>query len=486
MNFGLESYIPYVLYCGAIVALLLSIFWRPIVGLFYLLPLIPLQTVRYRLNDFPLGTSFFGVMLIGIALGLLRTGRPILPKTPWTRFLALFAVFTFGSLCMGSFYLGKPMPLPGDPRFGNWQQYMIMPALLLLTASVLRTKREMQVVVLVICAATLSLDKTFWNEVSGRDFSVYTEELHGEGGGMGYAGANGLAAFAAQVTTLLVALAGFEKNKWLRNAYYSLAAFSATCLIYSLSRGGYAAILAGCLVVGLLKQRKMLVLLGIFLLTWTSLVPPAVRQRVDMTYDQQSGTLDNSANTRLSLWSNAMQVFRDNAVLGSGFDTYEYMHLNKRTDGVTGYYADTHNYFVKLLVETGVVGFLLFLWLLGKIVSQGFRLFHRSHDPFFQSLGLGIIGWLICAVVANLFGDRWSFLQVNGYMWVIAGLVCRAQELDKSNALASAEAAPSIMFGTVAAMPLVPDASLEMTVDLVSDQPRHRAVGNAESSSYRL
>jgi hypothetical protein len=32
---------------------------------------------------------------------------------------------------------------------------------------------------------------------------------------------------------------------------------------------------------------------------------------------------------------------------------------------------------------------------------------------------------VVCAAVANFFGDRWHFLQVNGYMWVVAGLVAR-------------------------------------------------------------
>jgi O-antigen ligase len=250
---------------------------------------------------------------------------------------------------------------------------------------------------------------------------------------MGYAGVNGLAAFTAQVSTFLIALAGFERKIWLRLGYYLLAGFSALCLMYSLSRGGYVAFLVGCFIIGLLKQRKLLLLLGIFLLTWTTVVPPAVQQRVEMTYDLQGGGLDNSAATRLSLWSNAVEVFNANAVFGTGFNTYEYMHLNKRTDGGEGYYADTHNYFVKVLVETGVVGLILFLWILTRIFGDGFHLFRHTSDPFFASLGLGIIGWLVCAIVANLFGDRWSFLQVNGYMWVIMGLVYRANELEKTN-----------------------------------------------------
>jgi putative inorganic carbon (hco3(-)) transporter len=439
MNFGLEPYLPYVLYAGAIVVLLLTIFWRPIAGIYYLLPLIPLQTIRYRVNDLPLGASLFGIILIGVAIGQWRLGRPIFPKTSWRKLLAVFALFTFISLCMGSLYLKKEMPLPGDPRFGVWQEYMIMPAMLLLVASVVQTKREMQTLVLVMCLATLVLDKSFWNEVSDRDYSSYSEELHGDGGSMGYAGGNGLAAFAAQASAFLLALAAFERRKWALAGYYGLAAFSAICLMYSLSRGGYAAFLAGCLVVGLFKQRKILLLLGIFLLTWTTIVPPAVKERVEMTYNTQSGAVDNSTATRLSLWSNAMEVFQQNACWGVGFNTYEYLRLNRRTDGGSGYYADTHNYFVKVLVETGIAGLLIVLWLLGRAFGEGYRLFRYARDPFFKSLGLGMIGWLVCAVTANLFGDRWTFLQVNGYMWVIAGFVCSAHEIEKR---AAAESSP--------------------------------------------
>jgi O-antigen ligase len=320
---------------------------------------------------------------------------------------------------------------------------MVMPALLLLVAAAKPTKRQMQALVVVMCLCIFVADKSFWNTVSGGDFSSYSEDLHQESGSLGYAGINGMAAFAAQTATFLLALAGFERRSWKRAAYYALAIFSAVCLMYSLSRAGYVAFLAGWLFIGLFQQRKLLVLLVVFAFTWTVFVPPAVQQRVEMTYDPQSRTLDNSANTRLSLWNNAMEVFNTNAALGTGFNTYEYMNLNKRTDGGTGYYQDTHNYFVKVLLETGVIGLLLFLWLLGRFFSDGYGLFRKARDPFFASLGLGVMGWLVCAVAANFFGDRWSFLQVNGYVWVIAGLVVQARLLEQTATETSSNMLPA-------------------------------------------
>jgi O-antigen ligase len=120
-----------------------------------------------------------------------------------------------------------------------------------------------------------------------------------------------------------------------------------------------------------------------------------------------------------------MQVFSGNPVMGTGFATYAYMHR-------IGNYQDTHNLFLKVLLETGVVGLLLFLWLLARTFGTAYQLFRHAEDPFVASLGLSLAGWVVCAIVANAFGDRWTFLQVNGYMWVLGGLVARGWVLQQN------------------------------------------------------
>jgi len=432
IHFGLSEYVPYVLYAAGIVAFLLSIFWRPIVGIYFLVPLIPLQTVRYHLIGLPLGQSVVDIILFGVVVGLLIRGEQILPKTPWNVLLGVYAVYTFVSLCLGSFYLGAFLPFsPTDPRLADWKNYMIMPLILLLVAATVKDARQMKVIVLLMCVATLSLDRSFWDTVGDRDFSSFTDDLRDEGG-MGYAGVNGLAAFEAAFTALLIALSAFEPKRLLKYAYLALAGFSVMCLMYSLSRGGYLALLVGSLFLGIVKQRKLLIILGVFLFTWTSVVPVAVRQRVMMTYDTNTGTLEHSAATRVSLWEEAMHVFDSNPLVGVGFYTYAYSeHLNN--------YKDSHNIYVKVLVETGVVGLMMFLWLLAKTFRAGFGLFRSSPDRFLASLGLGLAVWVVCAAIANFFGDRWTYLQVNGYMWVLGGLVARALLIEENAPSAAVE-----------------------------------------------
>lgn len=425
-NLGLEGFLAPALYGLAVLAFVLSLFWRPIAGLYFLVPMIPLQTIRYRLNDYPLGSSLTTILLIGMVLGLIRQRRPVLPRTGWMVYLAVYAAYVTISLCIGSLYLGHSVFLEwSDPRFGTWRDYIVMMSLLPVVACAVTTRAEIKIILILMCLGTLALDRAFYTTVADRDYSSYSEDLRDDAGESGQAGLNGLAAFTAQAGILWIALAAFELRKSLKLGYYALAGYSALCLMYSLSRGGYAAYLLGCIFLGFAKQRKLLIGLAVLGFVWATVLPPAVQERVQMTYED--GQLDHSSETRLSLWDDAMQVFDGNAATGTGYETYAYMERFEN-------YRDTHNIYIKVLLETGIPGVALFLGLWAMIFRMGWRLFRRAQDPLFASVGLGLAGWVVCSAVANFFGDRWSFLQVNGYMWVLGGLVAKAWTIENESA----------------------------------------------------
>ena len=173
LNLGLEGYVPVVLYTTAIIVLLLSIFWRPMIGIYFLVLLIPLQTIRYRINDYQLGASLVYIILLGIALGLLRKGQSLIPSTPWTLLICIYTAFTFTSLCVGSFYLGVELPWwSNDRRFSDWCDFMTMPVLFLFISSAVTEARQVKWLVYLMCLAVLMLDKSVFNAVTEHDLST--------------------------------------------------------------------------------------------------------------------------------------------------------------------------------------------------------------------------------------------------------------------------------------------------------------------------
>lgn len=419
MHLGLSDFAPLVMYIGAIVAFVLSIAWKPQIGLYYLVPLLPMQTARYWLHSYPLGEKLVDILLLGVLVGLFlhRAERQIFGSSPLNRVLLVIFVLTYLSLWQGAFYLGGPLPISfDDPRFSTWKNYVEMFFLFFVAAASIRTRKQMAIVIGLMCVSVLIVNRNYQSTLGDRNFSQFSYELR-DAGALGYAGENGMGAFQAEFAIFLIGLAAFAKKPMLKLGFLAIAVTSIYCLELTLSRGAYAGFLMGLFVLGLIKERKILILLVIILVSWQSFVPNAVRQRVMMTYQEGEG-LDSSTGERVTLWQDALLVFNEDPIFGTGFNTYAYM-------GRVGPYTDTHNYYVKILIETGLVGFLIFLWLLGVACKMSWRLFRVANDPIISALGCGLFAMLICAIVVNFFGDRWTYLQVNGFLWVLLGLAAR-------------------------------------------------------------
>src|SRR6266403_491840 len=329
MHLGISTYAPLLIYVGAIIAALLSIFRNPRIGLYFLVPLLPMQTVRYWVHSYPFGEKLVDILLLSVLIGLLvHSEKPVFIGSSLNKVILIFCVLTFLALWEGSFLQDLPLPISfSDERFSNW------------------------------------------------------------------------------------------KNNSVRLGLWGAAITCVYCLIFTFSRGGYLGLLVGILVLGIIRERKLLLCLAVLLFVWEGILPNAVRERVFMTYQEGQG-LDSSAQERVAIWTDAVDVITHNPVLGRGFDTYEFM-------GRVGPYRDTHNYYLKLLVEMGFVGLLVFLWLFASAAGLAWRLFRNANDPLLQAIGCAVFATIVCAAIVNLFGDRWSYLQVSGFLWLFLGMAAR-------------------------------------------------------------
>src|SRR5947209_7302073 len=158
---GLESAASYPLYIAAAIAFLLSVFWKPHIGLYLLVPMLPLQTVRYRLHGMFLGEKFVDILLLGITVGLLLR-KELSWKTPLSKLLLFTGAFYFALLCRGSIFLGISMPFSiDDPRFSNWKNLMVMPILFFTVAAAVKSKRQMQILLVLMLLSLLMVNRSF-------------------------------------------------------------------------------------------------------------------------------------------------------------------------------------------------------------------------------------------------------------------------------------------------------------------------------------
>jgi O-antigen ligase len=167
------------------------------------------------------------------------------------------------------------------------------------------------------------------------------------------------------------------------------------------------------------KKRSLLILALVIFISWQTLLPPTVVERIEMT-KTESGELEGSAAARFDLWSHAIDVFEKNPVFGVGFGGYKF------TVPETFKFTDTHNLYLKTLSEQGIIGITLLLFIFLLALKSGQGLFRKGLTPFHRGLGFGFLGCVVAFIITNMFGDRWSYFVLGDYFWITWGLVDRA------------------------------------------------------------
>lgn len=464
LHIGLGQFLhgitPTAMYLAMWVTAVLGIAWRPSVPLYYLIPMFPLETIREKLIPLPLGSHFIEILLFAALLGvMLHTPQPRLPRAGLNRVLLALAVVTFFALIMGSFYLGRPLVLTNaDPRFAAWVDYMFMPLTFVAVVGAIRERKQMVVLLVLMALAAAWASRDFMSSMAGRNLDVFQNNLR-DSGPLGYAGANGFAVFIAQIEVLaLCALFFCKKWRW-RLCIAALFGLSLYALVYSFSREAYLGFLAAVIFLGVTRKRILLVGMVALLLAWKAILPQSVQQRISMTYSSDAAAgaiiqpaggkeLDASSEERIQLWKDALGMWEHEPVLGVGFETFAF------SAHVAGLH-DTHNYYVKALAETGLVGLLVVLWILWAMFRVGWRLSREKGDAFWSGFGIALAACVVCVAVANFFGDRWSYMEVDTFLWALAafgvrGLLmthARTDEADHAGDQAGGDARPAVAQG---------------------------------------
>ncbi|WP_185827173.1 O-antigen ligase family protein [Edaphobacter aggregans] len=299
---------------------------------------------------------------------------------------------------------------------------MLIPLIFVAASLVIEDRKAVRTIVILTAISLFLIDRSSLFESMSRTWTTFDENKR-DGGPLAY-GSNQTAAFLAQFGMFFWGLVQFVKRKKIKLIGYALVGITLLAAMYTFSRGGYLAVLFSIFVLGLLKDRKLLLLLGAFLLTWQAVVPTAVRERVNMTSDS-SGQLEASAQERVDLWKDAQKSFASSPIVGNGFATFQFQEH-------VGDLKDTHNWYVKVLVETGIIGMMMALFLLQQMLAVSYRLFKQATDPLYQGLGLGLFLAICASVVANLFGDRWTYVEITGILWILVAAAVRATHFPTS------------------------------------------------------
>ena len=413
-------------YVSAFMTVVSSIFKNANWSLFVLVALIPLPNLWYMLHPYPLGKDLIDFLFFGTLIGIF-VNKDGLAKSQNTAFLLFFILVNYVALWNSSlrFYLPAPVTTE-NTLLADWKNYAEMIFLYFLVLSTVREDKELKTVLLIATTVILLIVvREYRNFTEGAAFS-YDRRSEGPFWVVGL-GANHLGAFVAEYGALLLGLFLCDDDKKRRWLYLATVLFSIHPLFFSYSRGAYIAAVAAMVFFGIVKSRKLLALAAVLFISWQTILPVTVAERIAMT-ESPGGRLEASAAHRIELWEDAKAMFQENPIFGVGFGGFG---LSVPPDETL---TDTHNFYMKMLSEQGLIGITLFVMLLLRAFRSGWQLYRMAPTPFYKGLGLGFLGCIVACSVANIFGDRWSYFVLGGYLFVFWGLVDRAILISKAAA----------------------------------------------------
>jgi O-antigen ligase len=154
-----------------------------------------------------------------------------------------------------------------------------------------------------------------------------------------------------------------------------------------------------------------------------------------------------SISTRFDAWIIMGQIIKINPILGLGFANY---YWYTPLFPIRGYAVsfNSHNNYVDILAQTGLVGLFCVLWIFWEVGWLGWRL--REHVPsgFARAYVYGALGGLAGMVVAGMLGD-WVLpffynVGLNGFRssmigWLFLGGLVSLEQMVRSQKFIAAQ-----------------------------------------------
>ncbi len=201
----------------------------------------------------------------------------------------------------------------------------------------------------------------------------------------------------------------------------ALIALMGLPFVYTLSRASFLGVPFALAGLGLLSTRRRLMGSLLLLVLVASpvvmvLLPKSVVERVLYTFEPEAGqptvklgrvAFDPSTSARLISAQQALEAWARRPILGYG---------------VTGFGFLDAQYF-RTLVETGVVGLAVFVWLVWSTFRSGVASFRTLANPEERGLALGFVAGLLGLLVHAIGANTFIIVRVMEPFWFFAAVV---------------------------------------------------------------
>ena len=203
------------------------------------------------------------------------------------------------------------------------------------------------------------------------------------------------------------------------NLLIPLFVLSGASIMFTQSRGSWLGLMCMSFPFIILSSKRIFFIVGIIFLIFALpfIAPEASKERFTGTFRPDPGFerterfmgrgLDPSASERVSGYKQGFEKWKKRPIFGYG---------------VTGA-GFVDGQFLRVLVETGIVGLAFFLFLLWRMAIFLWDTYQSVDDPFFKAISLGMLGALAGLIGHSSSANSFIIVRVMEPFWFLMGLV---------------------------------------------------------------
>ncbi|MBU1421110.1 O-antigen ligase family protein [Patescibacteria group bacterium] len=216
------------------------------------------------------------------------------------------------------------------------------------------------------------------------------------------------------ITLSVLLLLISDKKKTLNIFLIALLPIFTILLLLTYTRGAWLALLIIILLIGIIKYRKLLLITFVCCLFIYFTIEP-INLRVNNTFSDKY----DSISWRIELWKDSLKYARQKIILGYGTGTAEELILQKRGHqfGSTA----SHNDYIKIFLENGLLGLILYLSIIISLLFQLFKNYISLNQPSLKILTLIIIGITFALLTGSFIDNILRNTALQWIYWVLLG-----------------------------------------------------------------
>jgi len=242
-----------------------------------------------------------------------------------------------------------------------------------------------------------------------------------------FANPNVYGTYLLLVIPLSAACILYAKNIWCKLLASGITVLLMIALGLTYSRGGYIALAGAVLFFLILVERRLIVLFVAGVAAMPFVLPTSVLARLFSIVN----FTDSSTVYRISIWQASLRILGDfwMAGIGQGAEAYNSVYPFYAFSSVTALHS--HNLFLQIFLETGIVGILVFLMILACFFRTQFSFMRHTTDFRRKILSAALTAAVVGFLLQGTFDHSFHNYRVMLVFYLFLGL---------ANSFAEAEA----------------------------------------------